>query len=437
MITLVLLTTLVLLLFGVAPLAVSFLYYAAKKKQQASFVREATMEFVMAGGRCIRILENIKGWYYDRREFVEKKDPATGVVTHTPLTYTTKVGKLATADIRNLDGTLKTAANTWYLDNVQVPVKEAVLLGNPTHKPSTWWKKVRQYLRHRWGFFWVSAFYPQTHIHKFQVVKSRLRRNVEHGQTPIEEMIEVDATPAEVDNLLWRFPRAVLIGDIEFADRLTASLVAMSNFQVVMPNIPVFIYKADFFPQIESLVRSTVIDYCRKVKLADFITSSPIGPVLSFFTQIISQVNPEMISQYGVEIQSSWIVEIELGDSEEQKALKAKELAELQGQAGVTAAELAAKAVVATAEGAAKATVIGAEAAAKATTLKGTAEAEVLKTKVEKAGEAVVIADLHRQRVTGFTGSVLSEGGASGTGVMVSVPAKPERPAPTATPPTP
>ncbi len=243
MVPLLILAVAVLALLAMVPLAVLFLYHAAKKKQQASFVREATMEFVMAGERCVRILENVKGWYYDRREFVD-------VAAKTPLTYTTKVGELLVPAERNPDGSIKTPAK-WVLKDVAVPVKEAILLGDPNHKPSTLWKVRRQHLRNKWGFFWVSAFYPQRHIHKFNVVKSRLRRNVEHGQTPIEDMIETDATLSEVDNLLWRFPRAVLVGGIEFADRLTASLVVLSNFQVIMPNVPVFIYKADFFPQIE------------------------------------------------------------------------------------------------------------------------------------------------------------------------------------------
>lgn len=383
---------------------VLFLYHAAKKKQQASFVREATMEFVMAGERCIRVLENIKGWYY-------KKDDGV---------YKTKVGKYKPEE-KNADNSIKTPAK-WELEDKEITVKEAILLGGRGHEPENLKKVIRQCLRHKWGFYWVSMFYPQKHIHKFQVIKSRLRRNTEDGRK-ISEMIEVDAAPSEVDHLLWRFPRAVLVSDIEFADRLTAGLVVLSNFQVVMPNIPVFTYKADFFPQIESLVRSTVIDYCRGVKLADFIQTSPIGPTSSFFAQIISQVNPRMITQYGVEIESSWIVEIELGDSEEQKALRAKELAQLQGQAAVTKAKLDAKAVVATAQGTAEATVIKAKATAEATKLEGDAEAGVLKTKVEQAGEAVVIADLRRKGLEKFSGSVLNEGNASG-GIMVSVPVK-------------
>jgi len=417
------------------PLIAVFLYNAAKNKQQASFVREATIEFVMAGERVLRVLENVRGWYYDGREFVETTDPSTGAMVRTPLTFATKVGKISVPETRNLDGAIITPA-AWTLEPVNVPVQLAILPGDPAHRPNGWRKKVRQYFRHKWGFFWVSAVYPQRHIHKFQVVKSRLRRDFEEGGR-LTEMVQVDATPAEVDHLLWRFPRAVYIGNIEFADRLTASLVVLSNFQVVMPSIPVFTYKADFFPQIESLVRTIVINYCRKIKLADFIKSSPIGPdSTGFFAQIVSQVNPEMIRQYGVHIESSWIVEIELGDSEEQKALRAQELAELNGRAAVRTAELGAEAVLATAQGAAKATVVKAEAEAIAITAKGAAEAGVLKTKVDQAGAAVVIEDLHRLRVAEFKGSVLSEGGATSAGVMVSLPAKPEQPAtPPATPP--
>lgn len=416
-----------------------FLYNAAKKKQQASFVRESTMEFVMSGERCIRILENIKGWYYDQREFIEKKDPAGVIVTRTPLTYPTKVGKFTVTEIKNPDGTLKVAPNTWYLEDKSITVKEAILLGDPDHKPDTLWKAVRQWLRHRWGFFWVGITYPQTHIHKFQVIKSRLRRDLEQKQGPITEMIEVDSTPAEVDHLLWRFPRAILVGGIEFADRLTANLVVLSNFQVVMPNIPVFIYKADFFPQIESLVRSTVIDYCRRVKLADFITSSPIGPNSNFFAQIISQVNIEMLIRYGVEITSSWIVEIELGDSAEREALRATELAELQGRAGIKKAELAALALAAQGTGEANYKKIVAKGEAKAKTLVGNAEAGVIKAKVTKGGPAVAIASLNIERVAAFKGQVYSEGGSSNPlGIManVSMPAKPEPPATPPAPPT-
>ena len=104
-------------------LMVLFLYNAAKNKQQASFVRGDTIEFVVAGETPIRVLENIKGWYYQK-----------GTTT-----CKTRVGKIVGTVAKTLgDGTIKTV-DKWELGHLKVLVADAIMLGESDYKHPPWW----------------------------------------------------------------------------------------------------------------------------------------------------------------------------------------------------------------------------------------------------------------------------------------------------------
>jgi hypothetical protein len=194
----------------------------------------------------------------------------------------------------------------------------------------------------------------------------------------------------------------------------------LTNFIVVIPKIPVFILKDEFFQQLEAIVANAIVAYSRGMPLAEFIEHGPMDPE-EFFLKVISQSNLAFLRQVGVVAESSEIIDIELGDTEQQTALRARELAELKGQAEVRKAELAAKARITEAKGSARATLY-----------EGAAVARVLKAKRNAAGEAGLIAALGVDRVAGFKGQVYGEGG-SNLGVMATVPVS-QPPAPTPPP---
>src|SRR3989338_7139439 len=131
----------ILCFLGIAVLLVLFCYEAAKQKKQATFVKEGTMEFVMAGGRCIRVLENIKECYYHEGE----------------RTYITKFGDpdTVTPAVKDADGKITTPAK-WKLKDVPVTIREAIIKGDLDSNYSS----LGAWLRNKWGFFWVSLFYP-------------------------------------------------------------------------------------------------------------------------------------------------------------------------------------------------------------------------------------------------------------------------------------
>lgn len=391
----------ILCFLGIVGLVVLFFYEAAKQKKQASFVKEGTMEFVMAGGRCIRVLENIKECYY-------KKEQSK---------YVTKVGKKFTPGQVKPDNTTCTEEE-WLLIDRDVTVKESIVSGDPDTNSTS----LGAWLRNKWGFFWVSLFYPARRIHKFFLIKARLREGME-GQsekgTLSEWWIETEKEPQEVDHLLWRFPRPIVAASVEFADVFKANLGIIVQLQVVMPNLPVFVFEGKFFPPTESMIRSTVVDYARTMKMMDFITNHPTGPNSSFFAAIVSQLNPEMIKLYGIEITNAWIAEIQIiKDTRVQEALQAKELAEREGEAGITKKTKEGEALLAYAEREAKAITVVAQA-----------QAGAFKIKLDAVGDKpqILQEQIRTDGLAGFKGQFLSLGATTPPGVVVGVEAKTEK----------
>ena len=396
----------------IVPLAVWFFNNAAKNKNQASYPEEETLEFVVTGGRLFRVLDNLKGgWHWEGGSNQ----------------YPVQVGKYTDKQILKPDGTVLAKANTWYIDTVLVEVTEAIVPGNPKYRPKTLWKKMRKFLREHWGFYWVSLFYPLRKIHEFNIWKARL---VGTTGLPIGERIQTDPEMVPVSYLLRSFPRPILVKEIEFKDRFTANLLVLANFLVVVPKIPVFILKDEFFQQLEALVANAVITYCRNLPVAEFIEGGAMSPD-GFFMEVISPSNLAFLTQVGVVAVSAEVIDIELGDEEQQKALRALELAELQGRAQVKTADLAAKARV-----------IQAQGEAEAVTVVGNAEAAVLAQKVSAAGVSATVAEQIKQGMGNLKpGVVFAPGG--NAGFMVSIPpangssSTPTPTTPPASPPTP
>ena len=403
-----------LLYLAVVAVAIGlFAYRAAKYKRQASFPAQDTMEFVVAGGRLVRVLDNIRDYFYHPGES----------------DYATKVG------VRKQDPIDQTKFS-WELQPVTVRVTEAIIPQVGVYKPPTHVKALRYWLRKKFGFYWVSTFYPAIKVHSFPVVKTRPREGYQaSAQRNLTQWLEIDQEPQDVDFLLWRIPRAIIVPDIEFVDQLKASLGIVVTFQVVIPRIPVFTYNKRFFALLESAIRGAVLDYARPMKFVDFVAKMKTGPQSDFFPAVVSQLNAPnpvvggssspslpggLIKDLGVEAIGAVI---ELIQPEENKqvtdALQAQEIARLKGEAGVIAATKAAEARIITAN---------AEAAAKIVI--GKAEADILKEKVAGAGAAFTIADQHIQRVAALKDTNVTtylEGGANAS-VMVPAGGPPPKP---------
>lgn len=402
-----------------------FLRTAAENKQQASNTQQGTIEFVVAGKRCIRLLENVRDKYWSR----------------TTVPYRTKVGK------QKPDG-------SWELVTVEIPIARAIVPGDVNYRPKGW-RKIRHYLRSEWGFYWVSLFYPLRQIHRFKLPRVRLSSDYESGH-PLSEWVERDKEYAEVNALQYEVPRPIVVSDLEFKDLFQASIGVVTTIQFVTPEKPVFTFAREFYQLYESTVQGATVDYAKGSLLAPFISEMAKGPNSDFFAAVLSRLNvhlpenlkadpdgiyrvsadtPGLITQLGIEITTGWIGAIHEKESIESKAQKARRMAELEGEGEVMKATKEAEAARKRAEGTRDAarTVADGEAAAIRTV--GLAEAEMLGLKVEKAGAAATIADLHRQALEKTSISTLVETDANATVLVNAGEGRQPSPKPTSSPP--
>lgn len=383
-------------------LIVLLLYYAAKNKQQASFVKQGTIEFVVAGETLLEVLENIPDWHYQKGW-----------------------ARFPVQRIGTKDATGKYGAPTqdWELvEDAIVPDEDGpsvLLKGEIADKTRKNGPSRSSRSEKKLGFFWVSVWYPWIRIFRFLVTHLRLRPETEITKdTPLDkwldssvkepaknekgEVISPDTTWEQ--SLLWRFPRPVLIREVEFADLFQANILIQGNFQIVSPRHLVFEWRERFFPLLEKALQAAAIDYLRKIPggYQEFITQRTTGPQSEFFWEALEPLNwvgntatsgRGLLKEFGVYLRDAWVVEIELSESDTKAsdALKARKIAELEGNAEVATATKHAEAI----------------------TLVATAEAGALQAQLEGSSEAILIEKLRKEAVIGnLTATTLIERGA-------------------------
>lgn len=372
------------ILLGIPAMLVVMAWRAAKNNRQATFIEDGNIGFVVAGETLIDTLANIKDHHY-------KHTDGQGTV------------------IRQIVSDS---------DDKQV-------------KKEGW--QMMAYLRKKWGFFWISLFYPAKKIHTFPIYKARLKSKPEaegtESKTSWTEWIEYDPEPVMSTSLWWRIPRPMIIKNVPFQDCQTATLLFYGIFEVVFPYPPIFIFKGKFFVPIEAAVRSKILDFAQTKKLADFI-KEPKGPN-SAFGHFVLTVNDEaetetktqselalqlpeqkvgIVKQVGLRLIEGRIVTFKLDDEETATALKALELRQLEGAANIKAKELQGDAEKALAE-----------REAEAERLRGRGRADALAAMLQAAGENVLTEQMRRDGLTGFQGEVLVIG-TQGSGVNVNLP---------------
>ncbi|OHA19354.1 MAG: hypothetical protein A3C08_01470 [Candidatus Taylorbacteria bacterium RIFCSPHIGHO2_02_FULL_47_18] len=380
------------------PLIVLFLYNAAKNKQQATFVDQDTIEFIVKGGKLDDVLENIDGWHYQQKNM--------------GWLYVREANKNATGKlIKGSDGKPTFDEKHIQVSNAIVRTGEvkdttgAVLGMNKKEK--------KRPLAELCGFYWVSVLYPLWKIHKFKVVHLRIRPDTAVPENaPIEKWLDSSVhnqtgDTTEETSLLWKFPRPVLVRDVEFLDLFEASVLLQNNFQIVKPQPIVFTYRERFFSLLEQVIQAAVIDYLRKYPggYEAFIKLGVTGSQSDFFWEALDPLNygPRgLIEEFGVYLIDSRVVQIQLSklDDTAAKALKAKKIAELEGDAEVMKAEKHAKAIT---------TVATADAAALTSQITATG----VTTEILQAKFAVDIARLNIEKADKIkTGVTWVEGGA-------------------------
>jgi hypothetical protein len=213
-------------------------------------------------------------------------------------------------------------------------------------------KTEQTWLERKFGLYWV-GIYPFRKIHKFSIVKERENPEMKQGMNPAE-WIQREKKATQVTSLRWKFPRPVMVPDVEFDGNLRATLLVLCKFEVVSPTVPIFIQKANFFDLLSSYVRSAVIEYCQ-TKTYDKFRKSDKKDGGEMSTAIINDINRIIVDEIGVCLKGVSVSNYEASDKETQAILEAGEKARLQGEANVKAAELQKKVAITNAQGQAEA----------------------------------------------------------------------------------
>src|SRR3989344_4079233 len=135
-------TATVISLLVLAVLVILFFYRSAVNKQQATFVKEGTIEFVVAGSTLVKVLENVRGFRYKEKEteiqvLVGKEDDEEITL---PNGKKRKKWKLVLEPIE--------VGRVLVEEDENEKKQKASLLINP-----------KKWLERKYGFFWVDILY--------------------------------------------------------------------------------------------------------------------------------------------------------------------------------------------------------------------------------------------------------------------------------------
>jgi hypothetical protein len=283
-------TIAVLVILSLPTLAFSwFAYEASKKNLQATTVAMEEFKFVVAGESLHKILPNLKGAGLD-------KD-----------------------------------------DRVTI---------NPKMMCRTYFNPLLEFLRAKLGVFWVSIIYPLRKIHKFKIDKYRL---VQGGTLPtnhqMSDLVAIEPD-VEVDSLRRFIPRPTFINEVELKDGIPVDIVVMTEYEVIIPRIPIFSLKGKFFPLLDAAIEAAVNDVGNAVTYMQLITT-PTGKGSGFSDTILKMVADHLERTVGIRPTSCYIVQLGLlaADQAVKDATKAQEVETLKGKGVIAAADAKAQAI--------------------------------------------------------------------------------------------
>lgn len=277
------------------------LVQAAKNNQQATYVPEGTIKFIMMGSGLNQVFLNLDGFVLTREDEIKPGKPETAQPGEAPATP----------------------------DEIQ-----------RFRDRESW---IGRRLRKNFGIYWVSLWYPLTRVvHHFEISKARLRpANAVSANASLRERIELDPEPVTTTELRAFFQRPILVEDVESKDLLTSNLLVMVHCRVVKPHTVVFKVGRDFFATLEASVGGSVGDLVKSMGFVDFVRMDK-GKGADFSKKIIEILNPRLIMDTGVKVVDIWVEKVELppGAENVQKATQALEIATLEGNADVEKARL-------------------------------------------------------------------------------------------------
>lgn len=140
-----------------------------------------------------------------------------------------------------------------------------------SQKGTKWLQKL---LWKKFGVRFISLFWPHTNVHSFDIRKGGRRRieaRTEVGaDAPLRSrVIDSPEKDTVVDSLLFMVPRPVYVEGIELAgDNSRINLLLLPVFRQVIPALPVYYLKGDFFTLLDAAVEAAMVDFFARHRVA-------------------------------------------------------------------------------------------------------------------------------------------------------------------------
>lgn len=125
-----------------------------------------------------------------------------------------------------------------------------------------WFQKI---LWNKFGMRFIGIFWPYEHVHEFDIDRKRLVEGVDEETGKVSSLrarIVPSPNSNTVDSLRFLIPRPVFIEGIELAgDNSKIDLVLLPIFQLVIPALPIYYYKGNFFKLLDGAIEAAMVDF--------------------------------------------------------------------------------------------------------------------------------------------------------------------------------
>ncbi|MBA3732828.1 hypothetical protein H0W91_00440 [Patescibacteria group bacterium] len=228
----------------------------------------------------------------------------------------------------------------------------------------------KSYLEKRYGLYFI-GFSPAK-LHEFEFVHERINPDIKKGMPP-DEWIKRDDHAQKTTTLLWEIPHWYLVSGVEFHDQMSGELLFNCMSRVTRPVVAIYLRRGQFIDYSAQYVNGAVIDSVRNENFSDLQGLQKMesaikeeGGKTPLSEEIVSKVNVLLEDAVGLKMQWGFISQYDASDKSDQKALEARKVAQLEGEAKIETAKQA----VAISKQTAKQTNIEAKAQLKADEIK-------------------------------------------------------------------
>lgn len=131
--------------------------------------------------------------------------------------------------------------------------------------------RFQRWLWRKFNVKFISFVWPFANRHNFDILS---RERILEGarvtpNTPLKDRVVASPNPTVVDSLLFLVPRPVYVDGIQLAgDNARINLLLLPIYRQVIPVLPVYYLKGDFFTQLDAALETALVDFFARHRVA-------------------------------------------------------------------------------------------------------------------------------------------------------------------------